>query len=47
MHLRSLFDAHDVQQDAKPCDWSGLFNEAIKAEDLRPPTISSSNSTEM
>jgi hypothetical protein len=40
MHLRSLFDTCDVQQDAKPCGWSGVINKAIKDEDLRPLVVS-------
>jgi hypothetical protein len=40
MHLRSLFDVRDIQQDAKPHDWSSLFKEAIKDEDLRPLVVS-------
>jgi hypothetical protein len=27
MHLRSLFDVRDIQQDAKPHDWSSLFSK--------------------
>ncbi len=40
MHLLSLFDACDIQQDAKSYDWSSLCNKAIKDEDLRPLVLS-------